>query len=137
VPWRVKLKLMFSRPDEVEVTAWMSETAKPALNDVCPEMEKQGLVATVVEEDDKLWITVDHGDQPEFIYGLELKFYKGDGYAGTVADDEVGYARAEVFLREGGQHYDIFGYTKAQLIRDLLRQYERHRQWIHHMVNVG
>ncbi|MEQ8403838.1 MAG: BCCT family transporter [Oceanicaulis sp.] len=137
VPWRVKLKLMFSRPDEAEVRTWMSETARPALSDVCPEMEKQGLSATVVEEDGKLWLTVDHGDQPEFIYGLELKFYQGDGYQGTEADDEVGYARAEVFLREGGQHYDIFGYTKAQLIRDLLRQYERHRQWIHHMVNVG
>ena len=93
--------------------------------------------ATVVEEDEKLWITVDHGDQPEFVYGVELKFYKGDGYPGTAADEDVGYARAEVFLREGGQHYDVFGYTKAQLIRDLLRQYERHRQWIHHLVNVN
>ncbi|MGJ3231834.1 MAG: BCCT family transporter [Oceanicaulis sp.] len=137
VPWRVKLKLMFSRPDESEVRTWMSETAKPALSEVCPEMEKQGLAATVVEEDGKLWLTVDHGEQPEFIYGLELKFYQGDGYPGTAADADIGYARAEVFLREGGQHYDIFGYTKAQLIRDLLRQYERHRQWIHHMVNVG
>lgn len=137
VPWRVKLKLMFSRPNESEVRSWMAETAKPAFSDVCPEMEKQGLAATVVEEDGKLWLTVDHGDQPEFIYGLELKFYEGDGYPGTEAEQERGYARAEVFLREGGQHYDIFGYTKAQIIRDLLRQYERHRQWIHHMVNVG
>ena len=82
-------------------------------------------------------LTVDHEDQPEFVYGLELKFYDGDGYPGTQADLEKGYARGEVYLREGGQHYDVYGYTKAQVIRDLLRQYERHRQWIHHMVNVS
>jgi choline/glycine/proline betaine transport protein len=38
--------------------------------------------------------------------------------------------RAEVYLREGGQDYDVMGWTKVQLIHDVLDQYERHRQFL-------
>jgi choline/glycine/proline betaine transport protein len=139
VPWRVRLKLMFAEPKPGEVAAWIADTAERAFAEVAVEMESQELTARVEREQDRAWIVVDHGDQPEFIYGVEVKGYEDPGLPGSEAEAEAeaGYARAEVFLREGGQHYDIFGYTKNQVIRDLLRQYERHRQWIHHMVHVN
>jgi choline/glycine/proline betaine transport protein len=139
VPWRTRLKLMFANPKPGEVESWMENTAAAAFGEVVPEMESQDLPARVEREQDKVWLVVDHGDQPEFIYGVELKAYGDPDLPGSdaEADAEAGVARAEVFLREGGQHYDIFGYTKNQVIRDLLRQYERHRQWIHHMVHVN
>mgnify|MGYP006268795787 FL=1 len=139
VPWRVRLKLMFAEPKPGEVARWIEETAEKAFAEVAEEMERQKLPARVEREQDRAWLVVDHGDQPEFIYGVEVKGYEDPGLPGSdaEADAEAGYARAEVFLREGGQHYDIFGYTKNQVIRDMLRQYERHRQWIHHMVHVN
>ena len=139
VSWRARLRLMFTRPSPSEVNAWIETVVVPALQEVAPEMEKQGLSASVERESDRAWITLDHGDHPEFVYGAETKPYEGSDEPGTdaQADAESAYARAEVFLREGGQHYDIFGYTKNQVIRDLLRQYERHRQWIHHMVHAN
>ena len=130
VSWRVRLKLMFDEPKPGEVQAWMDSTAATAFQEVVPEMEAKGLPSRVETEQDKVWIVVDHGDQPEFIYGVQIKAYGED-------DPDGGHARAEVFLREGGQHYGIYGYTKTQVIRDLIRQYERHRQWIHHMVHVN
>ena len=139
VPWRVRLKLMFAEPRPGEVAKWIEGTAEKAFAEVAEEMEKQELGARLERDQDKAWIVVDHGDQPEFIYGVEVKGYPDPGLPGSdaEAEAEAGYARAEVFLREGGQHYDVFGYTKNQVIRDLLRQYERHRQWIHHMVHVN
>ena len=130
VSWRVRLKLMFDEPKPGEVQAWMDSTAQKAFEEVVPEMDAKGLPSRVETEQDKVWIVVDHGDQPEFIYGVQIKSYGED-------DPDGGHARAEVFLREGGQHYCIYGYTKTQIIRDLIRQYERHRQWIHHMVHVN
>jgi choline/glycine/proline betaine transport protein len=41
------------------------------------------------------------------------------------------YHRAEVHLREGSQDYDLVGYTKEQVINDILDQYERHLQFLH------
>ena len=39
--------------------------------------------------------------------------------------------RAEVFLISGGQEYDVYGYTKEQILADALTQYERHIQFLH------
>jgi len=138
IPWRVRLRLMFSKPKPPEVIGWIDETAASAFAEVAPEMEKQGLPARVIKEPGKTWLEVEHAGQPAFIYGVELKSYENPHLPGTEAQEEAdeGYARAEVFLNGGGQHYDVFGYTRPQLIRDLLRHYEHHLQWIHHMVNV-
>ena len=40
------------------------------------------------------------------------------------------YSRLEVHLRDGGQGYDVMGYTNAQLIDDVLDQYERHLEFL-------
>lgn len=34
------------------------------------------------------------------------------------------YYRAEVYLKEGGQNYDVMGWNQEQLINDILDQYE-------------
>ena len=45
------------------------------------------------------------------------------------------YYRAEVHLSEGSQNYDLVGYTKEQIINDILDQYERHMQFLHWCVD--
>jgi len=134
VSWRTRLRLMFTTPSQDDVRAWMKEEVLPAFEAVTVEFDRQGLSSTIETNEDAVSITVDHGDQPDFVYGLMLKDYEDpDGGA----DDGAPYSRGEVFLGEGGQHYCIYGYTKNQIIRDLIRHYERHRQWIHHMAHVG
>ncbi|KAA5801631.1 BCCT family transporter [Alkalicaulis satelles] len=126
VPWRVRLKLMFANPRADEVSAWMSETAGPAFADVAKEMTLNGLSAQVETIEDGVQLTVSHETGPDFVYGVMLKTYPGEG-------DDPEQSRAEVYLSDGGRHYDVFGYTQVQLIRDVLRHYERHRQWMHHL----
>lgn len=126
VPWRVRLKLMFARPDAKEVTAWISSTAQPAFAQVAAEMEALGLTSRVEAEATEARLIAGHETGPDFVYGVTLKAYPGK-------HPETEPARAEVFLSDGGRHYDVFGYTQVQLIRDVLRHYERHRQWMHHL----
>ena len=40
------------------------------------------------------------------------------------------YYRLDVYLREGGQGYDVMGYTHSQLIDDVLDQYEQHVEFM-------
>jgi choline/glycine/proline betaine transport protein len=59
VPWRTRLKLMFSTPKPDDVRAWMKESVEPAFQDVIPEMERQGLSARMEwsEDQDRVWLT--------------------------------------------------------------------------------
>ncbi|MCC5995597.1 MAG: BCCT family transporter [Oceanicaulis sp.] len=126
VPWRVRLKLMFANPDEKEVSAWIKETALPAMKAAAEEMNTLGLEARAEPDETGAHLQASHETGPDFVYGVALKTYPEEG-------GEPGQARAEVYLSDGGRHYDVFGYTQVQLIRDLLRHYERHRQWMHHL----
>ncbi len=47
-------------------------------------------------------------------------------YGGWAPRGHELYSRLEVHLRDGGQGYDVMGYTHTQLIDDVLDQYERH-----------
>ncbi|MFN6882571.1 choline transporter, partial [Proteus mirabilis] len=46
-------------------------------------------------------------------------------------DEEHKYYRAEIHLKEGGQDYDVMGWTKEQIIHDILDQYEKHIHFLH------
>ncbi|MEK9586537.1 MAG: choline transporter, partial [Halieaceae bacterium] len=50
---------------------------------------------------------------------------------GTSDDDVAGFYRAEVHLAEGGQDYDVMGWSQEQVIVDILNQYEEHLHFLH------
>lgn len=139
VSWKTRLRLMFATPSAEDIRTWMVEEVTPAFTDVIAEFERQGLTARMQQDDNRIALRVEHGDQPDFVYGVALKAYDDPHLPGAEAEQEADgdFSRGEVFLREGGQHYCIYGYTKDQIIRDVIRHYERHLQWLHHMVNVG
>lgn len=44
--------------------------------------------------------------------------------------EALGFYRAEVHLREGGQDYDVMNWTREQVIADVLDQYEKHLHFL-------
>ena len=44
---------------------------------------------------------------------------------------EEKYYRAEVFLRRGGQAYDVYGYEQSDIISDILDQFEKYMHFLH------
>ena len=69
------------------------------------------------------------GEQP-FVYRVQRSAAARPSYGGRVPRDSDRYYRLEVHLRDGGQGYDVMGYTRAQLIDDVLDQYERHLEFL-------
>lgn len=41
------------------------------------------------------------------------------------------YYRADVFLKEGGQDYDIIGWSKISVINDIIEQYRKHMHFLY------
>ena len=69
------------------------------------------------------------GEQP-FVYRVQRCAAALPSYGGRVPRGGDRYYRLEVHLRDGGQGYDVMGYTRAQLIDDVLDQYERHLEFL-------
>jgi choline/glycine/proline betaine transport protein len=136
VPWRERLRLMFATPTGADVAAWLEATALPALEEVGSAIGEHGATIEVGHRRGRVDLVVHHGDDPDFLYAIERRRYDGPHFSfpedeTADADAEKDYARAEVVLSDGGQQYDIYGYTKNAVIRDVVRQYERHLQWLH------
>ena len=89
----------------------------------------------ITGDEREISLVIDAGSDYEFCYGVALRSVPVPSFAVTMLEGECEGPertwRAEVALREGGQRYDIMGYTKEQVIADLLGQYERHMHYLH------
>ena len=140
VPWRTRLALMYTQPIGKDVDAFIEEKVGEAFAELKAEFSEQGFEAEISAEKGRAVLTVPQGEGPDFVYGVVRKLYEEPHWEVPAAvdekegeDDSEQYARAEVFITAGGQHYCIYGYSKVQIIRDVLRHYERHLQWMHHL----
>jgi choline/glycine/proline betaine transport protein len=72
----------------------------------------------------------DLGEEHPFRYQIRPREFPMPVYGRAVPKGTDTYFRLEVHLREGGQDYDVMGYTHSQLIDDVLDQYERHLDFV-------
>ncbi|WP_323845197.1 choline BCCT transporter BetT [Microbulbifer magnicolonia] len=140
VVWQRRLKNALRLPSLEEVHEYIRDTGKPALQEFAAEMEKNGYSATVTESDNRsVQLKVLHGEEVSFVYALHPKATLKPDAANPDAElDDAHddgspdkYFRAEVHLFEGGQDYDVMGWTSDQLLTDMVSQYERHLQFLH------
>lgn len=129
--WRARLRALTHQPLKHEVLAYMGSVIEPALEEVAAELRKQGLEVEVRHEKGKrVWLQVGHGEEMDFFYSVHPVVYRPasfmlDDPRRKVSDDDQ-FFHAEVFLKEGGQGYDVMGWSKNGLIHDVLDQYHRH-----------
>jgi len=136
VTWQQRLHNIVHFPRTEEVKAFVTSTVKPAMEKVARELRDRGMDAKVeTGEDDRVWIEVHHLDEPEFFYSVRLRHYASPAFVLRDTEEEATkahqYCRAEVYLREGSQNYDIMGWTGEQVIADVLDQYEKHLHFLH------
>ena len=99
-------------------------------------LAERGVAARVITEDDALSVRleVSHGDEPDFSYEVCARLHPmpdASLSAGTSGDKAASFYRAEVHLAEGGQDYDVMGWSQEQVIVDILNQYEDHLHFLH------
>ncbi|WP_138511154.1 BCCT family transporter [Maricaulis alexandrii] len=141
MPWKARLKNMFSRPTGKEVDAYIAGTATDALTEVAEELRSYGYEVEQEGEKGMTSLRVMDAEKPEFLFKVQRILYDAPYFSTpevenderSNADNDEDYARAEVFLSDGGQHYCVYGFSKVQIIREVLRNFERHLQWLYHI----
>ena len=134
--WQRRLRNMVMFPRRAHVNRFIDEVVLPAFESVAEELRKQGYAVEVVSQDDKRCkIEVQHNTEVNFVYEVRPRAYvQPDFVMHNDADDdreERKYFRAEVHLLEGGQDYDIMGWSRDEVIDDILDQYEQHMHFLH------
>jgi len=136
VSWQQRLSRIIHHPGQREVMNFLNTVVEEALKKVEAEFARRGLSATVASDDqNRVWIEVDHGDEQAFFYSVHARPYEPPSF--IVRDttrrrgEELRYFRAEVYLSEGGQDYDVMGWTEDQVIADVIDQYEKHMHFLH------
>ena len=127
--WKQRLDSLVSHPERKEINNFLSEVVTPGLIELKDEMIKKGLEVDIVEkEDTSTSLVLKNEGVEDFKYQVQLRHFEVPDYA---PEDNKNYFRAEVFLRTGGQEYDVFGYTKEQIVADAVTQYEKHFHFLH------
>lgn len=134
--WKARLKQIVEHPRKDKVVEFIQGTAREAMEQVASELKAQNMhVVMGDDEDGRYWIQTEHGDEMDFFYSVRPRAYSPPSFVmrdiGKKRDAELKYFRAEVHLREGGQDYDIYGWTKEQVIADIIDQYEKHMHFLH------
>jgi len=133
--WERRLRNMVMMPRRAHVLRFIADVVTPALEDVADELRKQGYAVAVKESDGEggVVLEVNHGEHLDFFYSVRPQAFVRPSLTPEEAADEEErkYFRAEVHLREGGQDYDIMGWSRDAVIGDILDQYERHRHYLH------
>ncbi|UNM97061.1 BCCT family transporter [Ignatzschineria rhizosphaerae] len=132
--WQKRLRNVTIYPRRDNVLKFMDHVVIPAFEEVKAELEKQGLDVVInTEEDGDIRLEVDHGDNANFVYRVKAKHYLKPSF--TLLDEESAqedqkYFRAEVYLDDGSKGYDIMGYTKENIMNDIVDQYTSHHYFI-------
>lgn len=137
--WQRRLRnlTMFTRRSHV--VRFIEEVVKPACDDVAEELAKQSYEANVsTGEDGRVRFELIHEEKVYFAYEVRPRHYPlPEVITRSLEDDHSDssesriYFRADVHLLEGGQDYDIMGWSKEDVIGDILDQYETHLHFLH------
>lgn len=135
--WKRRLSQAVHFPSRDEVYRFMNDVVRPAISEVSEVFREKGLAvdAQLDPGNASLSLEIGHGEQHRFLYQVLMRGYFTPSFAragmGGLHLKNRRYFRAEVHLAEGSQDYDLMGYTKEQIINDMLDQHERHLQFLH------
>lgn len=134
--WQKRLRSLVLYPRRDHVIRFIDEVVLPALQDIEAELSKQGIQASIRRKnDDDIIFEVDHGKNDNFMYRIKARHYLKPNFSSIeesdIDPDYQKYFRAEVYLDNGAQGYDVMGYSRESLSNDIVDQYTNHLQFIH------
>jgi len=137
--WQTRLSNLLQFPDRQEVSMFQDSVVLPAMQEFGSELAGHGVDAEVLDQRtqrDAGRLEVRHRGEPDFLYEVVSRPHPlpDEALVGTAIEDlseSQRYYRAEVHFTEGSQDYDVMGWSRDQLITDLVEQYEKHLHFLH------
>lgn len=134
--WKERLQNIVNFPNKMAVEQFMDTVVRPAFESVQQEFVSYQLQAEIVRKERAIELIVKHGEELQFVYGVHRRKHEQPDFAAPDeealdSEDEHTYYRAEVHLSEGGQDYDVMGWSKLAVINDVIDQYHKHQHFLH------
>lgn len=134
--WKERLQNIVNFPSKSAVERYIENIVTPAFNAVSSEFKTNQIDVEIKRVDRGVELIVKMGDEHDFVYGVHRRKHVQPEFAAAEqdtidTDDEQSYYRAEVHLQEGGQDYDIMGWSKLAVINDVIDQYHKHMHFLH------
>ncbi|MCC3278207.1 BCCT family transporter [Arthrobacter sp. zg-Y40] len=134
--WRQRLSRVMTYPGPRQAERFLQTVARPALQEVHDELKARGADVVLCEGEvapygiHHLDLQVGMAQERGFKYQIYPVRCDTPSYAHN-ASAETKYFRMEVFSLEGSHGYDLMGYSKEQVITDVLDHYETHLEFLH------
>lgn len=140
--WEDCLNRSSTWPSEQTAQRYVVQIAKPALESIAVALRDRGYDATLLAADSsettvpQLDLSVGFGEDPSFRYQLYPVLSRTPDFAmrnggNDKLDNSEIYVRLEVFGMNGSLGFDVFGYSRAQLINNVLDLFDRHLEYLH------
>ncbi|MDX2372902.1 BCCT family transporter [Psychrobacter sp. PP-21] len=136
--WRERIDYMTDKPTRDKVLSYIKEVIMPSMMEVSSKFAETGWTTEVNYDavNNRAVLELQRGDDVEFWYEVRLSEhdapdYYTEGTADTLPQEH--HHRAEVYLRRGGQTYDLYGYQSESVINDIIDQFEKYL----HFLNVS
>ncbi len=136
-----QLTRVLSFPGRSKALDFENSVLLPTLQEIAEEMQSRGLDARAcrassdghaAEDGELIQLEVDGDGEYPFHYQVWPHKVGVPSFGGRVPKGAEEYVRMEVYFDGGAsQGYDIMGYTKDQIIDDVLDKYERHVEFLY------
>lgn len=129
--WKMRLGSVVTFPDKSSVDKFISSDVKVALEKVVNELNQYEVKASLEEHKRGFRLLANHGEERDFVYAVYRSSHAQPIFFDDDQDEDDVFYRAEVHLSEGGQGYDIMGWSEQAILNDVVRQYHKHMHFIH------
>lgn len=129
--WRERLDRTLDGLTQTGAESTLRHAIRPALVELAEELTSRGHPARIIEQeitDSSLRcpvLQVDFEGAPGFVYGVRPRRVQPPSF--LPADDDY-YLRLDVFLTENGAGQNLNGYTRLQVVHDVLNEYQHYLQ---------
>ncbi|WP_217474571.1 choline BCCT transporter BetT [Stutzerimonas stutzeri] len=132
--WSQRLSRAMSFPSRSQIRRYLQEVCKPAMEEIRLALGDKGVAVEIIEGEagnEHLALNVNLGSEQDFTYQIWPVRSAMPSFAVRTQSSRAHYYRLEVHLRQGSLGYDLMGYSKRQLIEDVLDHYEHHMEFLH------
>ena len=139
--WRERIDYITNQPTREQVLNHIKEVVMPAMDEVAAKFAQTGWAADVNYDDrnNRVVLELQHGTDVEFWYEVRLSEHAAPDYYTEKGADTLPQQhehRAEVYLRRGGQTYDLYGYHSEAIINDIIDQFEKYLYFVNISPNI-
>ena len=132
ISWQQRLASIVRFHSRDEAVEFLRKIAAPALEEVKDQIDHPGMAVELRSLDDRVDLVIAHGEQGSFCYTVRVRGYRAPSFAWAQSErareDESRHFRALAQSSEGDQPHDVTGFTREQIINDLLTRYAHFRQ---------